>query len=46
MTTIDDVKRFNLKFFDESDGRLAPIEFDKDVPFSVMMVWVVSELGN
>ena len=35
MTTIDDVKRFNLKYFDESDGRLAPIEFHKDVPFEV-----------
>ena len=33
MITIDDVKRINLKFFDEPDGRLAPVEFDKDVPF-------------
>ena len=41
MTTIDDVKRFNLKFFDEPDGRLAPIEFSKDVPFEVKRMFYV-----
>ena len=35
MTTINDVKRFNLKFFDEPDGRLTPVEFHRAVPFKV-----------
>ena len=46
MTTIDDVKRFNLKFFDESDGRLAPVEFDKDVPFEVKRMFYVFDVHN
>ena len=46
MTTIDDVKRFNLKFFDESDGRLAPVEFDKDVPFEVKRMFYVFCVHN
>ena len=46
MTTIDDVKRFNLKFFDESDGRLAPIEFHKDVPFKVKRMFYVFGVHN
>ena len=46
MTTIDDVKRFNLKFFDESDGRLAPIEFHKDVPFEVKRMFYVFGVHN
>ena len=46
MTTIDDVKRFNLKFFDESDGRLAPVEFDKDVPFEVKRMFYVFGVHN
>jgi hypothetical protein len=46
MTTINDVKRFNLKFFDESDGRLAPIEFDKDVPFEVKRMFYVFGVHN
>ena len=44
--TIDDVKRFNLKFFDEGDGRLAPIEFDKDVPFEVKRMFYVFGVHN
>ena len=46
MTTIDDVKRFNLKFFDEPDGRLAPIEFSKDVPFEVKRMFYVFDVHN
>ena len=46
MTTIDDVKRFNLKFFDESDGRLTPIEFHKDVPFEVKRMFYVFGVHN
>ena len=46
MTTIDDVKRFNLKFIDDPDGRLAPIEFDKDVPFEVKRMFYVFDVHN
>ena len=46
MTTIDDVKRLNLKFFDEPDGRLAPIEFEKDVPFEVKRMFYVFGVHN
>ena len=46
MTTINDVKRFNLKYFDESDGRLAPIEFHKDVPFEVKRMFYVFGVHN
>ena len=46
MTTIDDVKRINLKFFDEPDGRLAPVEFDKDVPFEVKRMFYVFGVHN
>ena len=46
MTTIDDVKRFNQKFFDEYDGRLAPIEFHKDVPFKVKRMFYVFGVHN
>ena len=46
MTTLDDVKRFNLKFFDESDGRLTPVEFYKDVPFKVKRMFYVFGVHN
>ena len=46
MTTIDDVKRFNLKFFDENDGKLAPIEFSKDIPFKVQRMFYVFGVHN
>ena len=46
MTTIDDVKRFNLKFFDENDGKLAPIEFRKDIPFKVQRMFYVFGVHN
>jgi len=46
MTTINDVKRFNLKFFDESDGRLTPVEFHKDVPFRVKRMFYVFGVHN
>ena len=35
MTTLDDVKKFTLKTFTEPDGKLIPIELDKDIPFEV-----------
>jgi hypothetical protein len=46
MITIDDVKRINLKFFDEPDGMLAPVEFDKDVPFEVKRMFYVFGVHN
>ena len=46
MTTIEDVKRINLKFFDEPDGRLAPVEFDKDIPFEVKRMFYVFNVHN
>jgi len=46
MTTINDVKRFNLKFFHESDGRLTPVEFHKDVPFKVKRMFYVFGVHN
>ena len=46
MTTIADVKRFDLKFFQDPDGRLAPIEFDRDVPFEVKRIFYVFGVHN
>ena len=46
MTTIADVKRFDLKFFQDPDGRLAPIEFDRDVPFEVKRMFYVFGVHN
>jgi len=46
MTTVRDVKRFNLKFFDDLDGRLAPIELEKDVPFDVKRMFYVFDVHN
>ena len=46
MTTIADVKRFDLKFFQDPDGRLAPIEFDRDVPFEVKRIYYDSSKGQ
>ena len=46
MTTINDVKRFNLKFFDEPDGRLTPVEFHRAVPFKVKRMFYVFGVHN
>ena len=46
MTTIDDVKRINLKFINDPDGSLAPIEFDRDVPFEVKRMFYVFGVHN
>ena len=46
MTTIADVKRFDLKFFQDPDGRLAPIECDRDVPFEVKRMFYVFGVHN
>ena len=46
MTTIDDVKRINLKYIEDYDGKLAPIEFHKDVPFEVKRMFYVFGVHN
>lgn len=46
MITINEVKKINLKSFDEPDGRLVPVEFDKDVPFEVKRMFYVFGVHN
>jgi len=46
MTTIADVKRINLKFIDDTDGSLVPIELDRDVPFEVKRMFYVFGVHN
>jgi len=46
MITINDVKRINLKFINDSDGNLAPIEFDRDLPFQVKRMFYVFGVHN
>ena len=46
MTTIDDVKRINLKYIEDYDGKLTPIEFHKDVPFEVKRMFYVFGVHN
>ena len=44
MTTLDDVKKFTLKTFTEPDGKLIPIELDKDIPFEVKRMFYVYDV--
>ena len=46
MTTLDDVKKFTLKTFTEPDGKLTPIELDKDVPFEVKRMFYVYDVHD
>ena len=46
MTTLDDVKKFTLKTFTEPDGKLIPIELDKDMPFEVKRIFYVYDVHN
>ena len=41
MTTISDVKLFNLRNFIEPDGKLVPIESNRDIPFDIKRVFYV-----
>ena len=41
MTTISDVKLFNLRNFIEPDGNLVPIESNHDIPFDIKRVFYV-----
>ena len=41
MTTISDVKLFNLRNFIEPDGNLVPIESNRDIPFDIKRVFYV-----
>ncbi len=46
MTTLDDVKKFTLKTFTEPDGKLIPIEFDKDISFDVKRMFYVYDVHD
>ncbi len=46
MTTLDDVKEFSLKTFWEPDGKLTPIELDRDIPFEVKRMFYVYDVHN
>ena len=41
MTTISDVKLFNLRNFIEPDGKLVPIESNRDIPFDIKRIFYV-----
>ena len=46
MTTLEDVKEFNLKAFIEPDGKLTPIELDRDMPFEVKRMFYVYDVHD
>ena len=46
MTKLDDVKKFTLKTFTEPDGKLTPIELDKDIPFEVKRMFYVYDVHD
>ena len=46
MTTLEDVKEFSLKTFWEPDGKLTPIELDRDIPFEVKRMFYVFDVHN
>jgi len=46
MTTLEDVKEFNLKSFIEPDGKLTPIELDRDIPFEVKRMFYVYDVHD
>ena len=46
MTTLDDVKKITLKTFTEPDGKLIPIELDKDIPFEVKRMFYVYDVHD
>ena len=46
MTTLKDVKEFNLKSFIEPDGKLTPIELDRDIPFEVKRMFYVYDVHD
>ena len=46
MITIDDVKEFTLKTFIEPDGKLTPIELDRDIPFKIKRMFYVYGVRN
>jgi len=46
VTTLKDVKEFNLKSFIEPDGKLTPIELDRDIPFDVKRMFYVYDVHD
>ena len=46
MTSLKDVKEFNLKSFIEPDGKLTPIELDRDIPFEDKRMFYVYDVHD
>ena len=46
MRTLKDVKLIKLKTHVEPDGKLVPIEFNKDIPFKVRRIFYVYGVHN
>ena len=46
MTSLKDVKEFYLKSFIEPDGKLTPIELDRDIPFEVKRMFYVYDVHD
>ena len=46
MTTLEDVKEYSLKTFWEPDGKLTPIELDRDIPFEVKRMFYVYDVHD
>ena len=46
MTTLEDVKEFSLKTFWEPDGKLTPIELDRDMPFEFKRMFYVYDVHD
>ena len=46
MTTLKDIKQFNLKTFIEPDGKLTPIELDRDLLFEVKRIFYVFDVHD
>ena len=46
MTTIDDIRLFSLRTVIEPDGKLVPIESDRDIPFVIKRMFYVFGVHN
>ena len=46
MTTVDDIRLFSLRTVIEPDGKLVPIESDRDIPFVMKRMFYVFGVHN
>lgn len=46
MTTVDDIRLFSLRTVIEPDGKLVPIESDRDIPFVIKRMFYVFGVHN